>query len=94
MRLKKFNVTSLTNYIKVSLESDILLSNVNIEGEVSNLKYHTNGNIYFSLVDDNCKINCVVFGDYVKNLNFEIQDGEKVDIVGRISVYGKSGVSF
>lgn len=91
MKLKKFNVTSLTNYIKVSLESDILLSNINIEGEISNLKYHTNGNIYFSLKDDNCKINCVVFGDYVKNLNCEIEDGEKVDVVGRLSVYGKEG---
>ena len=59
MKLKKFSVTSLTNYIKLSLESDIILSNVNVEGEVSNLKYHSNGNIYFSLKDDMCKINCI-----------------------------------
>lgn len=91
MKLKKFNVTSITNYIKVSLESDIILSNINIEGEVSNLKYHVNGNIYFSLKDDNCKINCVMYSDYAKNLNIEIQDGDKVDIVGRLFVYAKEG---
>ncbi len=91
MKLKKFNVTSITNYIKVSLESDIVLSNINIEGEVSNLKYHINGNIYFSLKDDNCKINCVMYSDYAKNLNTELQDGDKVDIVGRLFVYAKEG---
>ena len=91
MKLKKFTVTSLNNYIKVSLESDILLSNVNIEGEVSNLKYHTNGNMYFSLKDNECKINCVMFSRYIDDLNFEIEDGEKVEIVGKLSVYNKEG---
>ena len=38
MKLKKFSVTSLTNYIKLSLESDIILSNVNVEGEQSRKK--------------------------------------------------------
>lgn len=91
MKLKKFDVTSLTNYIKISLESDILLSNVNVEGEVSNLKYHTNGNIYFSLKDDKCKINCIMFSRYVEDLDFEIKDGESINISGKISVYDKEG---
>lgn len=91
MRLKKFDVTSLTNYIKISLESDILLSNINVEGEVSNLKYHSNGNIYFSLKDDKCKINCIMFSRYVEDLDFEIMDGESISISGKISVYDKEG---
>lgn len=91
MRLKKFSVSSLTNYIKISLESDILLSNINIEGEISNLKYHSNGNIYFSLKDDKCKINCVMFSRYVEDLDFEMRDGESITIVGKISVYEKEG---
>lgn len=91
MKLKKFSVSSLTNYIKISLESDILLSNINIEGEVSNLKYHSNGNIYFSLKDDKCKINCVMFSRYVEDLDFEMRDGENITIVGKISVYDKEG---
>ena len=91
MKLKKFSVTSLTNYIKLSLESDIILSNVNVEGEVSNLKYHSNGNIYFSLKDDTCKINCIMFSRYVENLDFEIKDGENINIVGKISVYDREG---
>ncbi len=91
MKLKKFSVTSLNNYIKLSLESDILLSNVNVEGEVSNLKYHSNGNIYFSLKDDTSKINCIMFSNYVDNLDFELRDGENVNIAGKISVYIKEG---
>lgn len=91
MKLKKFSVSSLTNYIKVSLESDILLSNINVRGEVSNLKKHTNGNIYFSLKDNDAKINCVMFTRYIEELDFDIQDGDQVDIVGKISVYMKEG---
>ena len=91
MKLKRFSVTSLTNYIKVSLETDILLSNVNVEGEVSNVKYHGNGNVYFSLKDDNCKINCIMFSQYTDDLDFEIKDGESVSVVGKISVYQREG---
>lgn len=91
MKLKKFNVSSLTNYIKVSLESDILLSNINVSGEVSNLKKHTNGNIYFSLKDNDAKINCVMFTRYIEELDFDMQDGDQVDIIGKISVYMREG---
>lgn len=91
MKLKKFNVSSLTNYIKVSLESDIILSNINIEGEISNLKNHSNGNIYFSLKDDTSKINCIMFSTYAQDLDFELRDGESVTIVGKISLYQKEG---
>lgn len=91
MKLKKFSVSSLTNYIKVSLETDILLSNVNVEGEVSNVKYHSNGNIYFSLKDDSCKINCIMFSQYAEGLDFEIKDGENISLVGKISVYQREG---
>lgn len=92
MRLKKFSVSSLTNYIKVSLESDILLSNISVSGEVSNYKKHSNGNVYFSLKDDECKINCVMFGKYMEEIDFvDFNDGEKIDILGKISLYGKEG---
>ena len=91
MKLKKFSVSNLINYIKVSLESDILLSNINVEGEISNLKYHSNGNVYFSLKDNECKVNCILFSQYLGNLDFELKDGEKVSIVGKISVYAKDG---
>ena len=92
MKLKKFTVSSLTNYIKVSLESDILLSNINVSGEVSNFKKHSNGNIYFSLKDDACKINCVIFTKYMDEMDIvDFKDGEKIDVLGKISVYSKEG---
>ena len=92
MKLKKFTVSSLTNYIKVSLESDILLSNINVSGEVSNFKKHSNGNIYFSLKDDVCKINCVIFTKYMDEMDIvDFKDGEKIDVLGKISVYSKEG---
>ncbi len=91
LKLKKFSVTSLTNYIKTSLETDIFLANVDVEGEVSNVRYHSNGNIYFSLKDDSCKINCIMFNHDSENLEFEIKDGEKVSVGGKISVYPREG---
>ncbi len=91
MKLKQFSVSSLTNYIKVSLEGDILLSNINVRGEVSNFKRHSNGNIYFSLKDNEAKINCVIFNRYLEDFDLDIKDGDQIDVLGKISLYMKEG---
>lgn len=61
MKIKTLTVSEVNNYIKRILDNDFILNNLSVKGEISNLKYHSSGHIYFSLKDDNGKVNCVMF---------------------------------
>ena len=61
MNIKTLTVSEVTNYIKRILDNDFILSNLSVKGEISNLKYHGSGHIYFTFKDSNGKINCVMF---------------------------------
>lgn len=91
MRLKVLSVSEVNNYIKKTLDNDFILNNLSVKGEISNLKYHLSGHIYFSLKDANGKINCVMFKSKAYDLNFKLQDGMEVVVSGRASVYTASG---
>lgn len=91
MYIKTLTVSSLNSYIKRTIDSDIILNNLSIKGEVSNFKLHTSGHMYFSLKDEFAKINCVMFKDKAQLVKFDIKDGMKVEIKGRVSVYSKEG---
>lgn len=83
-------VSDVNKYIKELFSYDNLLNNVVVKGEISNLKVHTRGHLYFSLKDENSKINCVMF-NYSGRLAFEVQDGQSVQVKGRVNVYEASG---
>ncbi|WBW95324.1 exodeoxyribonuclease VII large subunit [Oceanirhabdus sp. W0125-5] len=91
MYLKSLSVTELNQYVKKILENDFILRNVLVEGEISNLKLHSSGHAYFSLKDKGGKINCVMFKSDVAFLSFKPEDGMKVNIKGRVSLYDKEG---
>lgn len=91
MYIKVLSVSSLNGYVKKILDNDFILNNVSVKGEISNFKLHNNGHLYFSLKDENSKINCVMFRNYTENMNFLPENGMKVIIKGRISVYEKDG---
>ena len=61
MYVKTLTVSELGNYIKKIIDSDFILSNTLVKGEVSNFKIHSSGHVYFSLKDDFGKINCIMF---------------------------------
>ena len=61
MYKKIISVTALNSYIKKTIDNDFILSNSNVKGELSNVKIHSSGHIYFSLKDQSSKINCVMF---------------------------------
>ena len=88
---KYLTVTAINKYLKYKFDNDNNLTNVYLKGEISNLKYHTTGHLYFSIKDENSKINAIMFSSSVKKLNFKPIDGSKVLITGRISVYESSG---
>lgn len=84
-------VTALTRYIKYKVDTDEHLNHVYLKGEISNFKYHTRGHLYFTLKDENAKINAVMFAGNASKLKFKLEDGMKVLITGNVSVYEPSG---
>ena len=84
-------VSDVNTYIKSIFDRDEFLSYVNIKGEISNLKFHTRGHLYFSLKDENSKINAVMFNYRDSNLSFIPKDGVNVEVRGRINVFVAGG---
>ncbi|WP_143314331.1 exodeoxyribonuclease VII large subunit [Clostridium sp. HBUAS56017] len=91
MKIKTLSVSEVNNYLKKIIDNDFILNNLSVKGEISNLKYHTSGHIYFSLKDEAGKVNCVMFRNRVEFLNFRLEEGMSVVIRGRASVYTANG---
>ena len=91
MAIKPISVTQLNEYISRVLSTDPLLTNVTVHGEASGVKYHSNGFIYFSLVDQSAKVNCALPGEYARDLKYELQDGMDLNINGSLRLYKKNG---
>ncbi len=85
------SVTDINLYIKNVVDTDIYLRNVIVKGEISNLKFHTRGHLYFSLKDENSKINAVMFNYKSLGLNFIPKDGMNVEVRGKVSVFPQGG---
>ena len=91
MQIKSLSVTEVNNYIKRTIDNDFILNNLRVQGEISNLKFHSSGHIYFSLKDEDSKINCIMFKYNAENLSIPLEEGKKVEIRGKASVYLKDG---
>lgn len=91
MALKPITVSQLNEYISRILTNDPLLSNIPVKGEISNLKFHSSGHVYFSLIDKDSKINCFLPSSYLRNIKYELGDGLEVTIYGNLNVYKKGG---
>ena len=86
-----FSVHQINEYVRNLLNRDPILQEIWVRGEISNLKIHTSGHIYFTLKDQNSRIRCVLFRQYKMNLQFLPADGMKVLVKGQISLYSRDG---
>lgn len=86
-----YTITELTRYIKNQFEYDPILQNVWLRGELSNVKRHSRGHIYFTVKDENSRIQAAMFAGYNRHLTFEPENGMKVLIRGEINVYEPYG---
>ncbi len=86
-----FTVSSLNAYIKSRFDSDEILQSVFVKGEISNYKYHSSGHHYFSIKDSECSLRCVLFKNNAFGLRFRPENGLKVILFGRVSVYTRDG---
>ena len=86
------SVTALNQYIKGLLDRDRLLSQVLVRSEISNYKVYPSGHHYFSLKDAESSIRCVMFRREAGTLRFRPENGMKVVVTGRVSLFPRDGV--
>jgi exodeoxyribonuclease VII large subunit len=86
---KTYKVSEITQVVKNLLERE--LSEITVEGEVSNFKPSSSGHYYFSLKDNDAVISAVMFKNKIDYLTFTPRDGMLVRATGSISVYPKRG---
>lgn len=91
MNDKYITITQLTRYIKYKIDNDVHLNEVFIKGEISNFKAHTRGHYYFTIKDENSRINAIMFASQTTRIKFVPEDGMKVLVTGKISVYEANG---
>ena len=91
MESKFLTVTEVTARVKSLLQDDPILSDLKVEGEISNFHHHRSGHMYFSLKDDNSKLNCVMFQGNNQKLDFSPEDGQVVLARGYLDVYVPRG---
>ena len=91
MNKEYLTVSQLTKYIKYKLDNDVNLREVYLKGEISNFKAHTRGHFYFTIKDEGSRINAVMFASSVSKVKFTPEDGMKILVTGRISVYEATG---
>ena len=91
MNDKYLSVSALTKYLKYKFDTDEHLRMVYLKGEISNFKAHSTGHLYFSIKDENSKINAIMFNRNASNLKFNPIEGTKVLVAGRVSVYESTG---
>jgi exodeoxyribonuclease VII large subunit len=85
------SVKALTKYIKKKFDVDPHLRDVYVKGELSNVKIHTSGHIYFTLKDDASRLPAVMFSANAKAVKFKPESGMTVLIRGDVNVYEASG---
>lgn len=87
-----YSVGKVNSYIKNMFSQDSMLRSIYVKGEVSNLKYHSSGHIYFTLKDNTGTLSCIMFKGYRYNgLKFTLENGQQIVVGGSIEVYEHDG---
>ena len=84
------SVSQLTKYLKLKFDRDPYLERVYLTGEVSNFRLRPTHQ-YFSLKDEKAVIQATIWGGVYKNLGFELEEGMKINVIGRVQLYEPSG---
>ena len=91
MNSNALTISEVNKIIKNIIDGDEFLQDITLKGEISNLKFHTRGHLYFSLKDDSSKISAVMFNYAHQGLLFTPKDGDSVIVRGKITVYEAGG---
>ncbi len=88
---QQWTVSRLTAYIRNLIETDAVLQDVTVTGEISNLSRPASGHVYFTLKDANSSLKCVMWKTGAARLRMVLQDGLAVEVHGRLGIYEVSG---
>lgn len=92
MKSTVLSVTQLNTYIKSIIDGDGLLRSLYVVGEISNFTNHyRTGHFYLTLKDENCAVKAVMFSSANRRLKFMPENGMKVIVRGRVSVFERDG---
>ena len=86
-----YSIKELNRYIRMKLDSDSLLSDVWIRGEISNFTHHGSGHMYFTLKDESSRIKAIMFASHNQRLPFIPKEGTRVIARGNVTVYERDG---
>ena len=84
------SVSSLTKYLKLKFDKDPYLERVYLTGQVSNFRKRPNHQ-YFSIKDEKAGIKATGWAGIYKSFGFELEEGMKINVIGRIQLYEPSG---
>lgn len=84
-------ISEFTARLKGIFDSSAAFQNMCLKGEISNFKRHSTGHLYFSIKDEGSVINAMMWAKDAAKLTFEPQDGTKVLVRGRVTVYESRG---
>ncbi|MCR5221394.1 MAG: exodeoxyribonuclease VII large subunit [Lachnospiraceae bacterium] len=86
-----YSVGQVNTYIKNIFSQDYMLRSISVKGEVSNVKYHSSGHIYFTMKDQTATLQCVMFASSRKGLAFVMEEGMQIVATGSVEVYERDG---
>lgn len=89
--MQTLSVQQVTNYIRDLFDMDELLTDVWVQGEVSNLTKASSGHWYFSVKDSKAQLRCVMFKSAAQYVRMNVKEGDEILVHGRISVYDARG---
>ena len=87
---KYLSVATLTKYLKMKFDKDPYLERVYLTGQVSNFRKRPTHQ-YFSLKDDRAVIQATIWAGIYQKLGFELEEGMKINVIGRVQIYEPSG---
>ncbi|MBR2762930.1 MAG: exodeoxyribonuclease VII large subunit [Lactococcus sp.] len=84
------SVSTLTKYLKTKFDRDPYLERVFLTGEISNFRRRPKHQ-YFAIKDEKSVIQATMWAGAFSKLNFELEEGMKVNLVGRVQLYEPGG---
>ncbi len=86
-----YTPSAINKYIKSIIDNDKYLREFMITGEVSNVKHHNNGNIYFRIKDNDAQIDCAMFASLARKNDFKLTEGQQIEALVSINTIVKMG---
>lgn len=87
----ELTVSQLNEYVRRMFQMDPMLRAIELKGEISNLKFHQSGALFFTMKDENASISCVMYSGDVDGLQAMPFEGMRAVASGSVALYVRGG---